>query len=92
MNLISNSKQVFNKSAPVTVILTLLLTGCVSLSFEPSREENERTCFGYGFKPNTDAMANCLLQTEQGNRADMRAQQLYHQQNLLIHRSRNKKP
>jgi hypothetical protein len=41
--------------------LVLVLTSCVSP--EELRREDEATCAGYGFHPNTDAFATCLQPT-----------------------------
>ncbi|SIP96757.1 hypothetical protein SAMN05880590_101496 [Rhizobium sp. RU35A] len=50
-----------------------LLSACQSLTPEQQRATDERTCAGYGFRPQTDAMARCLLDLELDRRADMRA-------------------
>ena len=44
--------------AGVVFALALALTSCVSP--EELRREDEATCAGYGFHPNTDAFATCL--------------------------------
>jgi hypothetical protein len=44
--------------AGVVFTLALALTSCVSQ--EELRREDEATCAGYGFHPNTEAFATCL--------------------------------
>jgi hypothetical protein len=44
--------------AVVVFTLAPALTSCVSQ--EELRREDEATCAGYGFHPNTDAFATCL--------------------------------
>lgn len=55
------------------VALTGLLAACQSISPEERRAADMRTCAGYGFRPNTDAMARCLLDIDLDRRADTRA-------------------
>ncbi len=55
--------------------LTGTLAGCTTLTPEQQRAEDEKTCLSYGFKPKTEAMANCLLQIHLDRRADIRAWQ-----------------
>lgn len=50
-----------------------MLVGCQTMTPEERRAADMRTCAGYGFKPNTDGMAQCLLQLDLDRRADMRA-------------------
>lgn len=57
----------------LTLISALLLSSCQSMTPQERRALDERTCRGYGFKMNTDAMAQCLLQLDLDRRADMRA-------------------
>jgi hypothetical protein len=47
--------------------LALALTSCVSP--EELRREDEATCAGYGFHPNTDAFATCLQRESLSRRA-----------------------
>lgn len=54
-------------------VLTGLMAGCQTLTPEERRAADMRTCTGYGFKPNTDGMAQCLLQLDLDRRADLRA-------------------
>lgn len=54
---------------------TLTLSACQTLSPEERRARDEATCRGYGFRPNTDQMAGCLLDLDLDRRADARAWQ-----------------
>ncbi|WP_206531592.1 hypothetical protein [Affinirhizobium pseudoryzae] len=54
-------------------VLAGFLSGCQTMTPEERRAADTRTCMGYGFKPNTDGMAQCLLQLDLDRRADMRA-------------------
>ena len=51
------------------------LSSCQTLTPEERRARDETTCRGYGFRPNTDAMARCLLDLDLDRRADTRAWQ-----------------
>ncbi|MBA8817958.1 hypothetical protein WKW50_01765 [Ochrobactrum sp. GPK 3] len=62
-----------NKKALVLLGLAGLLAGCVTMTPEERRAADERTCLGYGFKPRTDAFANCLQRLDLDRRADRRA-------------------
>ncbi len=53
----------------------LTLSACQTLSPEERRARDVATCQGYGFRPNTDQMAQCLLDLELDRRADARAWQ-----------------
>lgn len=53
--------------------LTMVLAGCQTMTPEERRAADERTCLGYGFKPNTDALARCMLDLDLDRRADNRA-------------------
>lgn len=53
----------------------LALTACQTLTPEERRARDEVTCRGYGFRPNTDQMARCLLDLDLDRRADNRAWQ-----------------
>lgn len=53
--------------------LAALLAGCQTLTPEEQRAADQRTCLGYGFKPNTDALARCMLDLDLDRRADTRA-------------------
>jgi hypothetical protein len=53
--------------AGVVFALVLALTSCVSP--EELRREDEATCAGYGFHPNTDAFATCLQRESLARRA-----------------------
>lgn len=57
----------------ILAALVGLLAACQSISPEERRAADMRTCAGYGFKPNTDAMARCLLDIDLDRRADARA-------------------
>ncbi|XUY27383.1 hypothetical protein RMR21_003175 [Agrobacterium sp. rho-8.1] len=54
---------------------TLALSACQTLSPEERRARDDTTCRGYGFRPNTDQMAGCLLDLDLDRRADARAWQ-----------------
>lgn len=56
-------------------LLALALAGCTTLTPEQQREADQQTCLSYGFKPKSEAMANCLLQINLDRRADIRAWQ-----------------
>jgi len=51
----------------------LALSSCQTMTPEERRQRDETTCRGYGFRPNTDAMARCLLDLDLDRRADSRA-------------------
>ena len=55
------------RSAGVVFTLALALASCVSP--EELRREDEATCAGYGFHPNTDAFATCLQRESLARRA-----------------------
>ena len=51
-------------------------TGSWHAGYPPDeRARDEATCRGYGFRPNTDPMAGCLLDLDLDRRADTRAWQ-----------------
>ena len=61
---------------PSSIVLALLcmpLAACQTMTPEERRAADERTCAGYGFRPGTDAMAQCLLDLELDRRAEMRS-------------------
>ena len=61
---------------PLSIVLALLcmpLAACQTMTPEERRAVDERTCAGYGFRPGTDAMAQCLLDLELDRRAEMRS-------------------
>ncbi|CAD7056866.1 MULTISPECIES: hypothetical protein [Pseudorhizobium] len=61
---------------PLSIVLALLcmpLAACQTMTPEERRAADERTCAGYGFRPGTDAMAQCLLDLELDRRAEMRS-------------------
>lgn len=60
--------------AGLTVLLTLFITGCVSMTPEERRALDNQTCSSYGFRRGTDAFANCLLNLDLDRRAASRAQ------------------
>jgi hypothetical protein len=55
--------------------VAMALSSCQTLSPEERRARDETTCRGYGFRPNTDQMAGCLLDLDLDRRADARAWQ-----------------
>nr|CAD6613259.1 hypothetical protein RKHAN_02564 [Rhizobium sp. Khangiran2] len=61
---------------PLSIVLALLympLAACQTMTPEERRAADERACAGYGFRPGTDAMAQCLLDLELDRRAEMRS-------------------
>lgn len=73
---ISHSKSIgLVKSASLGLAIILSLSACQSLTPQQQREQDQQTCAGYGFKPQTDAFANCMLQLNLDRRADVRAWQ-----------------
>jgi len=42
----------------IVIGMCVLLAGCVSV------EQNASTCEGYGFKPNTDTFAQCMMELD----------------------------
>jgi hypothetical protein len=62
---------------PVLTALALtvmpLLAACQTMTPEERRAADQRACVGYGFKPGTNAMAQCLLDLDLDRRADSRA-------------------
>lgn len=58
-----------------TIATVLSLSSCQTLTPEEQRARDETTCRGYGFRPNTDTMAGCLLDLDLDRRADTRAWQ-----------------
>ncbi|QYM71944.1 hypothetical protein K1X45_10500 [Pseudochrobactrum sp. Wa41.01b-1] len=75
MNRNSNKARSFQKLSLVAGLLAIALAGCTTLTPEQQRAEDEKTCLSYGFKPKSEAMANCLLQIHLDRRADIRAWQ-----------------
>ena len=62
----------------IALLLTLLaatagLSACQTMTPEERRAVDQRNCAGYGFRPNTDAMARCLLDLELDRRAQTRS-------------------
>ena len=47
----------------IAFLIVLALVACVSK--EEQRAEDMRTCEGYGFKPDTNGMADCLMKVDQ---------------------------
>jgi hypothetical protein len=54
-------------------LMLVLLASCQTMTPEERRAADERTCAGYGFRANTDAMARCLLDIELDRRAQTRS-------------------
>lgn len=52
----------------VTILAILALAGCASSPAEIVLEDTE-SCTGFGFRPGTDAFANCRLQLEENRKA-----------------------
>lgn len=59
----------------VVVIAATLLAGCSTLGESPEQvaADDDASCTNYGFKPGTDAFAQCRLQLAQGHNEDDRA-------------------
>lgn len=55
------------------LVLIAMLAGCQTMTPEERRAADGQTCRSYGFRPQTDAFANCLLQLELDRRAARRA-------------------
>ncbi len=53
-----------NKKMLILLGLASLLAGCVTMTPEQRRAADEQTCRSYGFKPKTDAFANCLMRID----------------------------
>jgi hypothetical protein len=49
---------------------TILLAGCQTA--EEIRASDENRCVSYGFRPNTDAFAECLQRIDLDRRAELR--------------------
>jgi len=60
--------------AGLGMLLTILITGCVSMTPEERRAIDNQTCSSYGFRRGTDAFANCLLNLDLDRRAASRVQ------------------
>lgn len=60
------------KSAPFLLVL-LVLGGCASMTPEQRRANDEFECRDYGFRPGTNAFAECLQRIDLDRRADRRA-------------------
>jgi hypothetical protein len=54
-------------------VLLALLASCQTMTPEERRAVDEKTCASYGFRPNTDAMARCLLDLDLDRRAQTRS-------------------
>ena len=54
----------------VLAAATLLLAGCQTA--EEMRASDENRCVSYGFRPNTDAFAECLQRIDLDRRAELR--------------------
>ena len=59
-----------------SVLLLAVLAGCATLTPEEQRARDEQECRGYGFRPGTDAFAECLQRIELDRRARRRYQML----------------
>jgi hypothetical protein len=55
------------------LVLIAALAGCTTMTPEERRAADIQTCRSYGFRPNSDALANCLLQLDLDRRAERRA-------------------
>ena len=63
---------------PIILLLLVLaagLSGCQSMTPEQRRAADEATCTGYGFRRNSDAFANCLMNQDLNRSANARALQ-----------------
>jgi hypothetical protein len=60
--------------ALIAVLLSAAtLAGCVSVDPRQQRADDERTCRSYGFKPGTNAYAECLQRIDLSRDDDRRA-------------------
>ncbi|MCT8999545.1 hypothetical protein [Chelativorans intermedius] len=53
-----------------------LISGCTTMTPEEQRAADEAECRNYGFRPGTDAFAECLQRVELDRRAEWRARRL----------------
>lgn len=58
------------------LLLCLTLAACQTITPEEQRALDEQECRSYGFRPNTDAFAECLQRIELDRRAQRRYQML----------------
>jgi len=63
------------KKIVLLVGAAVLLAGCQTTSPEVRLANQNATCAGYGFKPGTDAFANCMMQMDRDEQADYRRRQ-----------------
>ena len=64
------------KKSVLTILgIAGLLAGCQTMTPEQRRAADAQTCRNYGFKQNSDALANCLMQLDLDRNADRRAWQ-----------------
>lgn len=59
-----------------SLIASLTLAGCATLTPEERRALDEQQCRSYGFRPDTNAFAECLQRIELDRRAERRAQMI----------------
>lgn len=59
---------------PCALVLTALGASCVSTTDAERRAADETRCSTYGFRPATDAMAQCLQKTDLDRAAERRFQ------------------
>lgn len=52
--------------------LAVALCGCSTTTPAERLANNQASCQGYGFKPNTDAYSTCMMQMDLENKADDR--------------------
>ena len=52
------------------LLLAPMLANCTTLSPEQVAAQDQDTCSSYGFKPGTDAFAQCRLELAQGHHID----------------------
>ncbi|WP_110749478.1 hypothetical protein [Phyllobacterium leguminum] len=55
------------------LVFLAALAGCTTMTPEERRAADTQTCRSYGFRAQTDALANCLLQLDLDRRAARRA-------------------
>lgn len=65
------STQVYKVTA-IAIISALVLSGCTTTSPAERRAIDESRCASYGFKPNTEKYAECLLSLDLDRRAAQR--------------------
>ena len=63
------------KKIVLLVGVAVLLAACQTTTPEMLLANQNATCAGYGFKPGTDAFANCMMQMDRDEQAEYRRRQ-----------------